>query len=213
MDATEKWEPVQDSRPSPLCVPPAPVWVLGENNPYQRNAEDGLRYAMYPEPAKSAGARFCHRILGMEERAYLRAFERRNLLARPTWSVPLARAAAACLSWEWGPGERVILLGKKVWLAFFGDVEDPEDWAPFSLYRREVRRGEEALRFLALPHPSGLNQVWNGKDPRWPKPSALAREAVRLLAPHLVPLLAVSDGTWDRMPAEIHSRNEARRGA
>jgi hypothetical protein len=47
------------------------VWVIGENNPYQSNAEDEQRYAMYPEPPESAGGRLCNLILGMEQRAYL----------------------------------------------------------------------------------------------------------------------------------------------
>lgn len=202
-----RWEPVQDPRPSRLCVPPPRVWVVGENNPYQRDLEEGLRYAMYPDPAKSAGARFCFRILGMQEREYLRAFERRNLLARPTWSAPLARGAAACLSWEFSADERVVLLGARVWKAFFPSKHDPP-CRPFERARRifwvGARRWE--YDFLALPHPSGLNQVWNGKDPRWPRPLALAREAVRQLAPELVPVLATDERTWERTPAETSSR-------
>ncbi len=194
----QRWPHAQDARPNPRCVPPGRPWLLGENNPYQDDPEDGIRFAMYPEPAQSAGARLCYAILGMDERAYLRAFRRRNLLARADWSVPAARAAAACLAWKFTDGDRVVLLGAKVWAAFF----PREAWQPFTI------RWGYGWRFLALPHPSGLCRLWNGRDPRFPAPFALARQRLRELAPELGPVLATHPGTLDWTIEE-----QSRRGA
>lgn len=159
------------------------VLLVGENNPYQVDPEEAQRYAMYPSPGPSpdspagcAGWRLCHLILGMEERAYLRAFERRNLLTQPRWSVPAARAAAQRIRDALAPGERVILLGRRVADAWYGPGQP---WDPFTTEARGV---------LALPHPSGLSRAWND-----PLAFGRARAAVAALAPHLRPLLGVRE--------------------
>jgi hypothetical protein len=142
------------------------VHLMGENNPYGSDPY----FALYPEPEHSAGGRLCRLILGMREAAYLREFSRVNLLQRPKWSAPLARAAAAAFVASLGPHDAVILLGRKVHEAFHGKAP----WVPFA----------QVGGFLSLPHPSGLCRIWN-------EPGAIekTRAAVKAIAPHLAPLI------------------------
>ena len=136
------------------------VILVGENNPYGGDP----RYALYPEPANSAGGRLCRLVLGLTVKEYLRRFERVNLLQRPKWSARAARDAAACMLVEKGLTAKFVLLGRKVFDAFSAHVPDDRSWAPF------VARGQ----FLMLPHPSGLCRIWSE-----PGRFAQAREAVR----------------------------------
>lgn len=172
--------------------PPPRVWLIGENNPYQSDAEDGQRYAMYPEPPESAGGRLCHLILGMEQRAYLRAFERRNLLHQPRWSVKDARAAAFELRNVIPLEAPVLLLGAKVWEAWMGQPSDrlgAKRWEPLTVHCLG--------RVLALPHPSGLSRYWNDF-----KSYSAVRAFVAQHVPHLAPLLGRSPLTRGRTAAE-----------
>lgn len=116
--------------------------IVGENNPYG----DDSYFAMYPEPEGSAGWRFCRLILGLKPAAYLRLFDRRNLLTGRTWSAPRAREAAKALRLEIGPATTAILLGRKV-AAAFGLEQHP----PFT----------RLYTYVLLPHPSGLCREWN----------------------------------------------------
>jgi hypothetical protein len=145
------------------------VWLVGENNPYGPDPQ----YALYPLPENSAGGRLCSVILGMRRPDYLRVFTRVNLLSRPRWSAPAAREAAANLHEGLPADARVILLGKKVWDAWFPALKC-EPFRPFG-------------RFLALPHPSGLSRAWHD-----PTAVPRARAAVLELAPWLAPLIGVS---------------------
>lgn len=149
------------------------VWLIGENNPYGPDPQ----FALYPLPERSAGGRLCSVILGMRRPDYLSAFERVNLLSRPRWSAPAARAAASELLSRVPAGripdrDRVILLGRRVFDACF----DGCAWESFAKFGR----------FLSLPHPSGLSRAWND-------PTAIprARAAVVELAPWLAPLVGV----------------------
>lgn len=186
-------------------MPEPRVWVVGMANPYQSDPEDAQHFAMYPAPPESAGGRFCDLILGMQQRDYLRAFERRDL-CHPKWSDPLARASAACLTWEMGAGDVVFLLGRKPWEAFFPDKHDP----PWSLFNHAQRifwsDGRRVhLDFVALPHPSGLNTAVWGNYLSYSRVRAAVAEA----APHLAPLLGRSELTRGRTAAE---REVARAG-
>jgi hypothetical protein len=188
-------------------MPDPKVWLIGETNPYQHDPERSIRYAMYPDPPESAGGRLCELILGMEHRDYLRAFERRNLLAGP-WEgkgvTERARASAACLTWEMAEGDQVLLLGAKVVDAFFPG----EEWGPFACFHVPAGRGNPHavgaeghrgpfLHFAALPHPSGLNRFWNDY-----RSYSMVRAAVARLAPHLAPLLGKAPTTRGRTAAE-----------
>lgn len=172
------------------------VWLIGETNPYQDDPEDSIRYAMYPEPPESAGGRLCNLILGMHERDYLRSFERRNLLAGK-WSAPLARASAACLTWEMGDGDVVLLLGRKVFEAFVPERQRLSDWPLFGRITFPVRPAVPRLSFVALPHPSGLSRFWAG-----PETYARCRSEVAQHVPHLAPLLGKNPLTRGRVATE-----------
>lgn len=129
--------------------------LVGEANPHGANPE----FALYPLPEHAAGGRLAA-ILDMSRSTYLRAFRRVNLCPR-RWSMRDAREhAAGIASRERGP---IVLLGRRVAEAFgFGAAP------PFSA------QGQ----FYLLPHPSGLNRVWN--DPR-------AAERARALIYPLLP--------------------------
>jgi hypothetical protein len=115
--------------------------LVGEANPYGADPY----FALYPLPEQASGGRLA-RILGLSESQYLRFFDRRNLC--PTkWSAPVARAQAEAIRESIRLGERtaVVLLGAKVSRAF------GLDYAPFTASRH----------LYVLPHPSGLNRIWN----------------------------------------------------
>lgn len=176
------WEAVQDARPSPACVPPR-AWLIGESNPHQTDPEEAQRYALFYDPPESAGGRLCRWILGMKEREYLRAFERRNL-CNGNWSIKRAREMVAALNLQMGAEDRVLLFGGKVWSAFFRTPK----YEPFRV----------SGRFLSLPHPSGRNaQVW-GNYLSYSKVRALVAQHV----PHLKPLLGVHEETKARTAPE-----------
>jgi hypothetical protein len=116
-------------------------FIIGESNPYGADPY----FALYPAPKGCTGWRLCNLVLQMQPAAYLREFERRNVLEGPRWSAPAARAAASKLAEEIGEA-KVVLLGAKVCAAFRLEFE------PFT-----VLRGKAAI----LPHPSGLSRAWN----------------------------------------------------
>lgn len=141
------------------------------------------RYALYYDPPESAGGRLCRWILGMNERDYLRSFQRRNL-CNGNWSIVRAREMVTALNLEMGDGDRVLLFGGKVWSAFFRGLK----YEPFRVHGR----------FLSLPHPSGRNaEVW-GKYLSYSRVRALVAQHV----PHLAPLLGRHEETKARTAAE-----------
>lgn len=113
------------------------VLLVGEFNPHR----DDPAYALHT--STPAGSRLCG-IFGMEEREYLARFDRANL-CRFRWSRVRARIEAQRLLHCESDWERVVLLGCKVSVAFRVEYEP--------LTRSGV--------FLVLPHPSGLNRLWN----------------------------------------------------
>lgn len=119
------------------------VLLVGEANPWGADPE----FALYPAPDGTAGERLCRLIMGLPRAEYLRRFERANLC--PTkWSAPVARASAAAISARLDGGDLdvAVLLGRKVAEAF-----GAQDFAPFT----------HVGKLVLLPHPSGLNRVWN----------------------------------------------------
>lgn len=121
--------------------------LVGEANPYGTDP----RYALYPYPKGASGERLGRLILGMPgPRAYLRAFDRRNLCPQ-RWSVKEARANAGEILR--GPHERVVLLGSKVAGAFGMPFE------PFKIHLSELSAAAKTI--VILPHPSGLCRAWN----------------------------------------------------
>lgn len=132
--------------------------LVGESNPHQTNAEDAMRFALYPEPPHASGGRLCRIVMGLDERTYLRSFDRVDL-CHPKWSLPAARARAAELVGERASTDVIVLCGVKVAEAFGGGYE------PFRVYRAAFGAGPE---LVVLPHPSGLNRLWH-------QPGAVAR--------------------------------------
>jgi len=116
---------------------------VGMDNPYGSDP----RYALYPEPANSAGGRLCRVILGMTVREYLKRFDRVNLCAGK-WNLKEARETAAQLDHDRRPGFPVVLFGAKVCNAWW------VPYLPFSL-ATSAKAG-----LLVLPHPSGLCRTW-----------------------------------------------------
>jgi hypothetical protein len=159
------------------------VWLIGESNPYQADPARAQRYALYFEPPESAGGLLCRCVLGMNERDYLRAFERRNL-CNGNWSIVRAREAVAALNLEMGAEDRVLLFGGKVWSAFFREVK----YQPFTV----------SGRYLSLPHPSGRNAAVWGNYLSYSR----VRAAVANHVPHLAPLLGRHELTRGRVAAE-----------
>jgi hypothetical protein len=128
------------------------VWLIGEQNPYGVDPT----YALYPLPPHATGGRLA-RVLGLDDRTYLRAFVRRNLLTADKWSVPAARAAADELLAEHPPDDKLVLLGARVAAAFGLPFRDHL----FELQRVAVGAARQERHVLVVPHPSGLSREWN----------------------------------------------------
>jgi hypothetical protein len=130
--------------------------LIGELNPY--GADPG--FALYPLPEHASGGRLA-RILGLSRGEYLRRFDRVNLCTGK-WSMRAARTAAAQL--HHGEKGDKVLLGAKVCKAF------KLPYTPFSaMYDVNTQQ-----RYYILPHPSGLNRIWNE-----PGSAARARELLK----------------------------------
>lgn len=117
------------------------ILLVGESNPYGSNPD----FALYPYPDNSAGHRLCTRVLNMSRAAYLKEFDRTNLCAGK-WSMKEARDSAAKLRLS---RIGIVALGSKVSRAFGLKFE------PFKLVE------SSGVFFAVLPHPSGLNRIWN----------------------------------------------------
>lgn len=135
---------------------PSKPLIVGELNPLDADP----RYALFPYSQSSSGGRLCV-ILGLCERDYLRRFDRANLCVGK-WDALEARAVARRVLRQ---RRRVlILLGEKVATAFFGEFE------PFSVGHLL------GTSIVMLPHPSGLNRMWNAVNA-----ASKARRALRSL--------------------------------
>lgn len=123
-----------------------PVFI-GEHNPYG----DRPAFALFDEPAHSAGGRLRRKILGVRSHTY-RTCDRFNLCVG-TWSRERARVRAAELIHA-HPGRVLILLGRKVAEAF-GLADVP------AFGTRQLIGGPKCV---VLPHPSGRNAaMWSAE--------------------------------------------------
>lgn len=130
--------------------------LVGETNPYGADPE----YALSPWPRRASGNRL-REILGLLDLDYIAKYERVNLCTGK-WSMPAARAKAAQIVIEGNP-RYLVLLGAKVCKAFCVPYE------PFTMCPSGL-----GYPLVVLPHPSGLNRIWNDLDA-----IERAREAIR----------------------------------
>jgi mutator protein MutT len=131
-----------------------PVVVVGEVNPYGADP----KYALYDEPAGSAGGRLRRLVFGLCRTSY-RRWTRRFNLCTGAWGPAKARHTVGQIWGRCGPDETIVLLGRKVAGAFgLGHL------APFT--RQDVVQvdGGNLLRYVILPHPSGRCRTWNEPD-------------------------------------------------
>lgn len=130
--------------------------LVGEANPWQSDEESAMYFALHPDPPHASGGRLCYRVMDLDERTYLRAFDRTDL-CHPKWSEPAARKKAAQLVAERSQDDVIVLCGAKVARAFGVSYD------PFT-----VRRFNSELNgmptLVLLPHPSGLNRIWSQPD-------------------------------------------------
>jgi hypothetical protein len=122
---------------------------VGEQNPHGADPA----FALYPLPERATGGRLAA-ILGMTASQYLRTFDRANLLDPGVrWRAMDARIAAHRL-----PHDRRILLGRRVAEAHGVQFDC------FEPYEIALGRSDRPAIVLVLPHPSGLNRMWNDPD-------------------------------------------------
>lgn len=150
IDGRRRGTPTLLSHPDGVLVMRRPL-ILGMNNPLSDDPE----YDLYPYPEGSAGHRLWKMIPGdVSRRAYLDAFDRRNLLRARQWDPRAAREAARVLTPEL-EGRLVLVLGTQVRAALGLPVAEP-------LARASAAVGDGAsFEWIAVPHPSGLNRWYN----------------------------------------------------
>lgn len=119
---------------------------VGEVNPHHVDP----RWALHPEPPYASGGQLC-KILRLDPDAYLALYSRANLCTG-AWGAALASERARTLLND--RPRALVLLGRKVERAFFGRRGGPG-------YFLCAEVPESGVRALVLPHPSGLNRMWN----------------------------------------------------
>lgn len=118
--------------------------IVGEANPYGGDPA----MALYPLPERASGDRLCTLVMGLNRARYLSMFDRVNLCPE-RWSAPVARENARLICA--GAHDTVVLLGSKVAGAF------GLEFNPFT----SGRLAKSDHQYVLLPHPSGLNRIWN----------------------------------------------------
>lgn len=131
------------------------VVLVGEDNPQSTDP----RAALWDDPPGCAGARL-RDILGLDRRTYRRVT--RVNLCNPTWNGRAARKEAGRLLKE-HKDDLLVLLGRRV-----GNAFGLTGWPLMRLGSIWTFDGRATLpgsvQVALLPHPSGLNLLWN--DPR-----------------------------------------------
>lgn len=145
--------------------------VVGEN-PGPNTHPD---LPLFPWPDTSSAGR----LMAMSELTpgeYLGGLYRRNLVDAHEWSKPAARSRAREMItalFDLGRDFRVVLCGSKVARCF--GVE-PDFWMPLRLETRQTA--------VVIPHPSGLNRIYNDRACRartrmWMRWAALGEDPPR----------------------------------
>lgn len=140
--------------------------LIGMNNPHS----DDPRFALAPHPRGVAGHnlwRMANEVCGVSRAQYMRTLQRINLCLGATYDGKLARDKVESLGEELR-GRRVILMGDEVRRSF---------WLPkLRLYDWHERDG---MLWCQLPHPSGLNRLYNDPVLRMATGLRLEREIAR----------------------------------
>lgn len=143
----------------------ARVVIVGESNPFGGDP----RFALYHLPRGASGDRL-REIVGLRDATY-EAIPKVNLCARE-WKTKEAVIAATRLRLDY---EVVVACGRKVAVAF-GCARDYPMFFPCYL----AVGGGKKCNVLLLPHPSGLNRMWNEDGAR-----ARARRLLAAYAPSI----------------------------
>lgn len=128
------------------------ILLLGEVNPLGSTPE----YALYPDPPGCSGWRLCYKIFDVSTADYLSLW--RTNMCVDGWSQRAAGVRASALLRVDAPWSTIIMLGRKV-----AGVMSPVCGAvaPFEQSECSYGAGGKRLRFVSLPHPSGMNRAWN----------------------------------------------------
>lgn len=136
--------------------------IIGMNNPYSGDP----RYALYPHPENSAGARLCAMFLTeskrqnklTDKRDYIDGFERMNLVDTPTWDAVSAKVRGRDIK-KLLVGRRVIICGVSV-LTFLNLYR--HEWLVWSERPRDLL--EDTFDYVLIPHPSGRCREYNDPE-------------------------------------------------
>lgn len=126
------------------------ILLVGESNPLCTSSD----YALYHEPHNCAGHRLQSKILGVRARQTYLPMWRTNLCVGG-WDFAMACDRAQTLFDDQAPWDVVVMLGKKVALAFSKAIYDVVQ--PFGASQRARPGSERSTTFVSLPHPSGRN--------------------------------------------------------
>lgn len=137
--------------------------LVGELNPYGSDP----RFSLYHLPRRASGNRLREH-LGLSDCTY-EAIEKVNLCTG-RWSMAAARANAGKVLGEYGV---IVCLGAKVRDAFNGPK-----FFESGRWLLNLGLNEAECSIATLPHPSGLNRLWNQPGAR-----QRARELMRSIAP------------------------------
>jgi hypothetical protein len=152
------------------ALPVCKVLLVGELNPHGADP----RLVLYHLPRHSSGNRL-RLILGLTDLEYHRLLDRVNL-CDGRWSAGAARERLTALVDARAPGGVVVLLGARVRATARRLVRDTfgVDFKMDFFSVVDAWSGPRHRRLVYLPHPSGLNRLWN-------EPGSVTR-ARRLLA-------------------------------
>lgn len=129
--------------------------IIGENPGKQTHPE----LPLFPWPERSSAGRLLE-MSGMTGGQYLGGLYRRNLCdTKGKWERDLAEKRARVMItvlFDMPKDLRVVLCGKRVAKAF--GYRDYEFWRPGVLESRQ--------RYVVIPHPSGLNRLYNDRENR-----------------------------------------------
>lgn len=119
--------------------------LLGQCNPLS----DSPLMALWTDPPGCTGWRLWQMVGGTQE-AYIRGFDRRNMVSGRMFNFAAAKAAAPKI-WRSLEGRRVILLGTGVRMALRLDATR---WLL-------PHRDDTGREWRVVPHPSGSNRLYN----------------------------------------------------